>query len=44
MTRDELYGGLVRLCQAYGFTTGHTYDLLHEAVESIITDPEEVDA
>lgn len=42
MTKDELYEALVRLCQDYGFTTEATYDLLHSAIDSIITDDAEV--
>ncbi len=33
--REELYNALVELCQQYGFTTEHTYELLHSAVDSI---------
>lgn len=35
MTRDQLYEALVRLCQDYGTTTSATYELLHEAIDSI---------
>jgi hypothetical protein len=35
MTEDELYAGLVRLCQAYGVTTEETYARLREAVETM---------
>jgi hypothetical protein len=38
MTRDELYAALVRLCQDYGYTTDHTYDLLDLAINSIRKD------
>lgn len=41
MTPDELYDGLVRLCQSYGYTTEQTYDLLHKAVDSIKTEEAE---
>jgi hypothetical protein len=41
MTKNDLYAGLVRLCQEYGFTTDATYDLLHQAVESIVADVDE---
>lgn len=38
MSKDDLYSALVSLCQQVGFTTEHTYDCLHNAVESIIVD------
>ena len=41
MTKRDLYDGLVRLCQEYGFTTGATYDHLHDAIESIVADVDE---
>lgn len=44
LTDDDkatLYGTLVDICQAYGFTTEATYDLLHEVVESIVDDDPE---
>jgi len=43
MERDqkaELYDALVRMCQQYGFTTEHTYEALHNAVDSIVEDAE----
>lgn len=36
--RNDLYHALVGLCQEYGFTTEHTYQLLHGVVESIRPD------
>lgn len=41
MTEDELYRALVALCQDFGRTTEATYDLLHEAIESIDTSGED---
>jgi hypothetical protein len=38
MTRDELYDGLVRLCQTFGITTEATYDLIDSVIDSIDTD------
>ena len=40
MTEQQLYQALVDLCQQFGFTTGHTYDLLHRVVDSIQRDTE----
>ena len=41
MDSKQLYDALVTLCQQYGMTTDATYDLLHSAVDSIITDDTE---
>lgn len=41
MDKAQLYQALVDLCQTYGITTETTYDLLHEAIESIDADPED---
>lgn len=41
MTRDQLYQALVDLCQTVGFTTDATYEALHNAVDSLLDDPEE---
>jgi hypothetical protein len=38
VTRDELYGGLVRLCQTFGTTTEATYDLIDSVIDSIGND------
>jgi len=35
---NDLYDALVELCQQYGMTTEHTYDLLRSAVDSIVVD------
>ena len=42
MNKDELYDALVRLCQDYGITTEYTYERLHDAVNSIIVEDDEV--
>jgi hypothetical protein len=43
--KDDLYELLVRACQTVGFVTEHTYECLHNAVDSIREDdPEEVGA
>jgi hypothetical protein len=41
MNREELYDGLVRLCQQVGITTECTYESLHDAVDSILDVPNE---
>lgn len=43
-TKDTLYAALVALCQDFGFTTEHTYECLQNAVDSIVVDPDLVDA
>jgi hypothetical protein len=35
---DELFGALVALCQAHGFTNEETYERLHDAVDTITAD------
>ena len=40
MDRTQLYAALVDLCQEFGTTTGHTYDLLNAAIDSIVAEPE----
>lgn len=42
MKNDKLYFELVDLCQQYGFTTDATYEALHNAVDSIIPDDEDL--
>jgi hypothetical protein len=43
--KDDLYELLVRACQTVGFVTEHTYECLHNAVDSMREDdPEEVGA
>ena len=41
LDNQQLYNGIVDLCQERGFTTEHTYDLIHQVVESIFTEPDE---
>jgi hypothetical protein len=41
--KEQLYSGLVNACQQYGFTTEHTYDLLHSVVDSIVDEPEDLE-
>ncbi len=41
MNKQELYSALVNLCQQFGSTTEATYNLLHEAIESIYGDDDE---
>lgn len=38
MTRDDLYDGIARLCQSYGYASERTYDLIHELVASVDPD------
>jgi hypothetical protein len=41
-SREDLYDGLLILCQDYGFTTEHTHDLLNAVIDSILdSEPEE---
>ena len=41
MSREELYDALVGLCQQVGITTEATYESLHNAVDSILGEPNE---
>ena len=41
MNREELYDALVGLCQQVGITTECTYKSLHNAVDSILDEPNE---
>jgi len=41
MSREELYDALVSLCQQVGITTECTYESLHNAVDSILNEPNE---
>jgi hypothetical protein len=41
MNREELYDALVGLCQQVGITTECTYESLHNAVDSILDEPNE---
>ena len=41
MNREELYDALVGLCQQVGITTECTYECLHNAVDSILDEPNE---
>ena len=41
MNREGLYDALVGLCQQVGITTEATYESLHNAVESILDEPNE---
>jgi hypothetical protein len=43
MSADDLYQAIIALCQQYGFTTEHSYDLAHSLVESIRVDETEED-
>jgi hypothetical protein len=38
--REELYDAIVLLCQDYGFTTSHTYELISDVIDSIQLDDE----
>src|SRR4051794_32359731 len=45
MTADDLYQAIIALCQQYGFTTDHSYNLAHSLVQSIRVDEvEEADS
>jgi hypothetical protein len=41
MNREELYDAVVGLCQQVGITTECTYESLHNAVDSILDEPNE---
>ena len=41
VNREELYDALVGLCQQVGITTECTYESLHNAVDSILDEPNE---
>ena len=41
MNREELYDTLVGLCQQVDITTEATYESLHNAVDSILDEPDE---
>ena len=41
MNREGLYDALVGLCQQVGITTECTYESLHDAVDSILDEPNE---
>src|ERR1035441_5457352 len=41
MNREELYDALVGLCQQVGITTEATHESLHNAVDSILDEPNE---
>ena len=41
MNREGLYDALVGLCQQVGITTAATYESLHDAVDSILDEPNE---
>lgn len=38
VTEAELYAAIVRLCQEYGYTSEHTYDLIQNVIDSIDTE------
>jgi hypothetical protein len=42
-TRQQLYRAIVDLLQEHGFTTEHTYDLVHQAIDSVSVDVEGLD-
>ena len=41
MNREELYDALGGMCQQVGITTECTYESLHNAVDSILDEPNE---
>ena len=41
MNREELYDTLMGLCQQVGITTERAYESLHNAVDSILSEPNE---
>jgi hypothetical protein len=41
MNREERYDALVGVCQQVGITTEATYEILHNAVDSILDEPNE---